>query len=70
MSEYLDEEIVAGGRQRMERHVAECSECGGLLAELRRLLGSLHGLPAPEGGVNAVAFAASVRGRLGERPPM
>jgi anti-sigma factor RsiW len=60
MSEYLDEELNAGPRQRMERHVGECAECRRLLAGLREMIRMLHGLPVPSGS-DAGRIAASVR---------
>ncbi|MBV9335146.1 MAG: zf-HC2 domain-containing protein [Solirubrobacterales bacterium] len=64
MSAYLDEELAAQARGRMERHVGECPECGRLLADLRVILDGLHRLAAPSGGVDAARIAASVRLRL------
>ncbi|HEY2319014.1 MAG TPA: zf-HC2 domain-containing protein [Solirubrobacteraceae bacterium] len=66
MSEYVDGELVAGDRARMERHVRECPECDRVLTGLRALVRRLGGLPAPEGGVDAVRVAALVRARLDE----
>jgi anti-sigma factor RsiW len=68
MSDYLDGELVASGRDRMQRHVSECPECRRLLAGLRLVLAGLHRLPAPNGGTDATAIAASVRLRLNEPP--
>jgi anti-sigma factor RsiW len=69
MSDYLDGELHASRRRRMERHVAECRKCRRVLDVLRRMLGALHRLPAPAGGADAPQIAASVRRRLGEPPP-
>lgn len=66
MSDYLDAELSSRRRQRMERHVKECKECRRLLGGLRAMLGVLHSLRAPSGGVDATGMAASVRLRLGE----
>jgi anti-sigma factor RsiW len=68
MSDYLDGELGSSRRTRMERHVAECPECRRLLAGLRRTLDALHRLPAPAGGTDALALAASVRLRLRQPP--
>jgi anti-sigma factor RsiW len=68
MSDYLDAQLGSGARARMQRHVGECQECRRLLAELRRTLDALHRMPAPSGGVDARAIAASVRLRLREPP--
>ena len=67
MSDYLDAEMSSGRRRRMERHVGECHECRRLLAGLRAMLGVLHRLRAPSGGVDTVRMAALVRRRLGEQ---
>ena len=69
MSDYLDGELAASGRGRMRRHVGECRDCRRLLAGLRLVLEGLRRLPAPSGGADATAIAASVRLRLNEPPP-
>jgi anti-sigma factor RsiW len=63
MSAYLDRELSAHRRGRMERHVAECRECRRLAAGLSLVIGALHRLTAPDGG-GALRIAASVRVRL------
>lgn len=67
MSDYLNGELAPARRARMERHLGECAKCRRLLAGLRRTVAALHRLTAPGDGVDAVAIAASVRSRLGER---
>jgi anti-sigma factor RsiW len=69
MSEYLDDELGSSWRRRMQRHVKECPECYRLLTMLRRMVGALHRLPPSVGDADALRIAASVRRRLGERPP-
>jgi anti-sigma factor RsiW len=64
MSAYLDAQLGAGSRGRMERHTNECAECRALLAGLRRMLDALQRLPPPDGGVDVLQMAASVRARL------
>ena len=66
MSGYLDGDVVARARARMERHLGECGECRRLLAGLRAVVDGLHRLPASGGALDAVRIAASVRGRLNE----
>ncbi|HKH87870.1 MAG TPA: zf-HC2 domain-containing protein [Acidimicrobiales bacterium] len=66
MSDYLDGELAASLRGRIERHLGECQECRRLLAGLRAVVDGLRRLPAPGGGVEAVQIAASVRVRLNE----
>ncbi|HUO70099.1 MAG TPA: zf-HC2 domain-containing protein [Solirubrobacteraceae bacterium] len=68
LSDYLDGDLASGGRVRLERHVGECEECRLLLAGLRDMLDALHRLPAPSGGSDSLALAASVRRRLREPP--
>jgi anti-sigma factor RsiW len=41
MSDYLDGDMDARGRERLERHTRECSECRELLANLRTVLAAL-----------------------------
>ena len=67
MSAYLDGELAAAQRARLERHSEECRQSRGLLRDLRRMLDRLHGLSP--GGARAVPdIAASVRARLRESP--
>ena len=68
MSDYLDGEIAAAGRSRMERHLGECQDCRRLLAGLRAVVDGLRRLTAPAGGADAVQIAGSVRLRLNEPP--
>ncbi len=66
MSAYLDADLPAPARARVERHTAECSVCRGVLGELRRMLGLLHGAPSPEPLAGAPAIATAVLRRLHE----
>ncbi len=68
MSAYLDLELGARGRLRLERHVGECEECRRMLAGLREMLDALHRLPTPSGTCEPDALAAAVRVRLREPP--
>lgn len=68
MSGYLDGDLGARSRARIERHLGECADCRRLLAGLRAVLDGLHRLSAPIGAIDAVQIAASVRVRLDERP--
>jgi anti-sigma factor RsiW len=68
MSDYLDGELAANRRSRMERHLGECEECRRLLAGLRGMLDALHRLATPTGGAEALRIARAVRARLGEPP--
>jgi anti-sigma factor RsiW len=66
MSAYLDGELPANGRTRLERHVGQCADCRGLFAGLRATLDALQRLPAPSGGADALLIAGAVRVRLRE----
>jgi anti-sigma factor RsiW len=67
MSAYLDDELAARGRARMERHAAECPECRAVLLGLRRMLAALRAQPAPRAPDRA-ALVAVVRAQLHDRP--
>ena len=69
MSGYLDGDLAARARARMEHHLAECGDCRRLLAGLRAVVSGLRRLPAPGSGLDPVQIAALVRGRLNEPPP-
>jgi anti-sigma factor RsiW len=47
MSAYLDEDLVARGRVRLQRHLDECPECRGVLRSLERMLVRLRRAPSP-----------------------
>ncbi|HUE28336.1 MAG TPA: anti-sigma factor [Solirubrobacteraceae bacterium] len=66
MSEYLDEELGARARVRMDRHTKECPECRGVLGGLRRVVSALRRLPHPRGGPDAAEMTAAVLRRLHE----
>jgi anti-sigma factor RsiW len=68
MSAYLDGELTASRRTRLEGHTTECEQCRRLLNGLRQMLGLLERLPPPTGGSGALALAASVRVRLPAPP--
>lgn len=68
MSDYLDDELAARSRDRMQRHLRKCRQCRHLLAGLRVILERLHRLPAPSGGIDAVQIAASVRVKVRQNP--
>jgi len=63
MSAYLDSDLSARGRRRVERHAADCRECRGVLDDLRHMLALLRSAP-PLADVPAIAGA--VLGRLNE----
>jgi anti-sigma factor RsiW len=69
LSSYLDGQLPAHRRARLERHLAECRECGWLLRGLSQVVDGLHRLPSAASGGDAARIAASVRLRLTEPPP-
>lgn len=50
-SEYLDGELSPTERERVEQHASVCPRCHALLASLRRIIGTLPGLAAPQRNV-------------------
>jgi anti-sigma factor RsiW len=66
VSDYLDLDLAIRARERLERHTAECPECGGLLDDLRLMLSLLHGAPSPELVGAGPAIATAVLRRLHE----
>ncbi len=54
VSDYLDDDLDARGRRRVERHVDMCPSCRTLLATLQKTLEGLHSLgrqPLPAEGI-------------------
>jgi anti-sigma factor RsiW len=66
MSDYLDSDLSARARERLARHTAECPECRGVLADLRKMLDLLQSAPAPEPVADVPAIAGAVLRRLHE----
>jgi anti-sigma factor RsiW len=66
MSAYLDSELSAWARERLERHTAVCPECRSVLHDLRHLLALLQSAPPPEPLVDGPAIATAVLRRLHE----
>lgn len=64
MSSYLDAELRARARARMERHTAECPECRRVLGGLRQMLGVLHRLAQSDADAGVPDIAAAVRRRI------
>jgi anti-sigma factor RsiW len=70
MSAYLDGELAARGRRRLERHVRDCPECRGVLGALRRMLALLKSRPHASSAEDVPDIASAVLARLhdhGER---
>ena len=69
MSAYLDDELQARARRRMDQHLTECVECRRLIASLRLVVGALHRLPAAGSGADRAQLVVAVRGRLTANEP-
>ncbi len=65
MSEYIDAEMDAAQRARIDRHVHDCPECRDLLASLRSMVTTLGSLPGRPAESVAGAVLAGVHERLG-----
>jgi len=66
MSAYLESDLSAGARARLERHTAECLDCRSVLEDLRRILALLHEAPRPEPLADGPTVATAVLRRLHE----
>ena len=66
MSAYLDGELPARGRRRLERHVHDCPECRGVLGALRRMLGLLKSRSSESSTEDVPDIASEVLARLHE----
>jgi len=66
MSAYLESDLRARARARLERHAAECADCTSVLGSLRYMLGRLHQAQPPDLGAEAPQIAAAVLRRLHE----
>jgi anti-sigma factor RsiW len=47
VTDYLEGTLPDTERIRFEAHLAECDSCTGYLEDMRRLVGTLHNVPAP-----------------------
>ncbi len=63
LSDYLDGDLVARSRTRLEHHLHECPECLGALRSLERMLGVLRAAP-PVSERERPDIASAVRRRL------
>ncbi len=66
MSAYLDSDLSARARVRLERHTVACTECRGVLEDLRNMLALLQHAPAPEPVADLPAITSAVLRRLHE----
>ena len=63
LSDYLDGDLAARSRTRLEHHLRECPECLGALRSLERLLAVLRTVP-PVSEREPLDIASAVRRRL------
>jgi anti-sigma factor RsiW len=66
MSAYLESDLSARARRRLERHTAECADCTSVLASLRHMLGLLGGLGPLDQTVGTPQIAEAVLQRIHE----
>jgi anti-sigma factor RsiW len=66
LSAYLDADLRAAARARLERHTAECPDCNGVLDSLRFMLGRLHQVQAAELSAEVPDITGAVLRRLHE----
>jgi anti-sigma factor RsiW len=65
LSAYLDGELGARGRARVQRHARACRECRRLLQSVREMLALLRAQP-PARAPAPAELASAVRARLAE----
>ena len=65
MSEYLDADLDAAGRARIERHAQDCPECRDLLSSLQTMVAALGSMPGRPASSVAGAVLTGVHERLG-----
>lgn len=65
VSAYLDGELAARSRARLQRHVGDCPDCLGVLRSLDRMLGLMRSV-APRDPGETPDIALAVRRRLHE----
>jgi anti-sigma factor RsiW len=66
MSAYVDSDLSASARARLQRHTAACQECRSVLEDLAHMLALLQTAPSPEPVANVPAIAGAVLRRLHE----
>jgi anti-sigma factor RsiW len=64
MSAYVDGDLAARPRARMQRHTEECPDCRGVLGSLRRMLGMLASVPSAGWRASAPDITGQVLLRL------
>jgi anti-sigma factor RsiW len=66
LSDFVDGDLSARGRSRLQRHVDKCPDCYRALVTLQRMLDRLHHIPGPD-GAKTPDIATAVRRRLDEQ---
>ena len=66
MSEYVDAELTARDRERIERHARDCSDCRELLTSLQQMISALGALPGRPAESVAGSVLTGVRQRLAQ----
>jgi anti-sigma factor RsiW len=66
ISAYLDSDLSARARMRLQRHAAECPECRSVVEDLAHLLALLQSAPAPQPLAAVPAITSAVLRRLHE----
>jgi anti-sigma factor RsiW len=64
MSEYVDAELTARDRERIERHTRDCPDCRELLTSLQQMISALGTFPGRPAESVAGSVLAGVRQRL------
>ena len=66
MSEYVDSELSARDRERIERHTRDCSDCRELLTSLQQMISTLATFPGRPANSVAGSVLSGVRQRLAQ----
>jgi anti-sigma factor RsiW len=66
LSGYLEGDLAARQRARIQRHLAECPECRSLLRSLQQMIARFKGVPPPPDNPAPRDLADAVRARLDE----
>jgi anti-sigma factor RsiW len=66
MSAYLDYDLSAWARARLQRHTEECPECRRVLDDLQRMLVLLQGARPPDPAADVPEITSAVLRRLHE----
>lgn len=67
-SDYLDDQLDDRGRERADRHLAECPECDTLVDGLRTIVAALGSIGAEPSDAATSAVLSSLQPQLVELP--